>query len=108
MGFRFGQTRPPLQRRLDQPLQARRLPLDRRPPLDTDVSKKGVRGDRLGARPCSLQNEGADPTASINWCSRQAFVPTINDDSGVDWIHNVQARLYASAGVFTVVALKRD
>jgi hypothetical protein len=32
----------------------------------------------------------------------------INDDSGVDWIHNVQARLYASAGVFTVVALKRD
>jgi len=67
----------------------------------TTVSKKGVRGDRLGARPCSLPNEGADPAASISWCGRQAFVPTINDDSGVDWIHNVQARLYASAGVFT-------
>ena len=76
--------------------------------LTTDVSNKDVRGDRLGARPCSLQNEGADPAASIGRCSRQAFVPTINDDSGVDWIHNVQARLYASAGVFTVVALKRD
>ena len=75
--------------------------------LTTDVSKKGVRGDRLGARHCSLQNEGADPAASIRWCSKQGLVP-INDVSGVDWIHNVQARSYASACVFTVVALKRD
>jgi hypothetical protein len=48
MGFRFGQTRPPLQKRLHQPLQARMLPFDRRPQLDTDVSKKGVHGEPSG------------------------------------------------------------
>jgi hypothetical protein len=45
--------------------------------------------------------EGVDPAASIGWCSKQGLVPTINDLSGLDWIRNVQARLYASAGVFT-------
>jgi hypothetical protein len=53
-------------------------------------------------------HDRADPAASTSWCSKQGLVQTINDDSGVDWIHKVQARLHASAGVFTVVALKRD
>ena len=30
--------------------------------LTPTSAKKGVRGDRLGARPCSLQNEGANAT----------------------------------------------
>jgi hypothetical protein len=53
-------------------------------------------------------HDRADPAASTSWCSKQGLVQTINDDSGVDWIHKVQARLHASAGVFTVVALKSD
>ena len=47
--------------------------------LTTDVSKEGAARDRLGARPCSLQNEGADPAASIGRCSKQGLAPTINE-----------------------------
>jgi len=52
--------------------------------------------------------DSAEPAAGVGQCSDQGIIPTISDVSGVDWTHNVQARLYASAGVFTVAALKRD
>src|SRR5258708_2857150 len=61
----LSQTRPPLQRRLDQPLQARRLPLDRRPRLDHRRQQGRRARDRLGVRPCSLQNEGANPRPQV-------------------------------------------